>query len=73
MRVYTTSGSVYHFQDGYVTRVSPNPLRRDEETLYVHSHTPPEVGQPMVMYLQPLAEWADITVRTTSRVTAVYR
>lgn len=74
MKVYTETGSVYRFEDGYVTRSNEDAdMRRDEEPMWVYAHTPPEVGSPMLITMQLLDDPDVVTQRTTSLVTRVER
>lgn len=74
MRVHTETGSIYEFRNGRfeVRRVVwTHGMRRDGEWIKVISSSPPEVGHSMQLGLEPLADDASITFRTTSRVTKI--
>lgn len=48
-----------------------SPLRFDGEYITVHAMSEPEVGAPLALWLEPLAEEAVLTYRVTSWVTSV--
>lgn len=76
IEVLTATGSVYLIDNEalLVKRASVGEhsfdLRRDGDVLRLFKAVEPEVGAPMTMMLEPLAEAADVTVRTTSEVAA---
>ena len=73
MRVKTESGSLYEFEDGKIRRTNEDAdLRRDNEWLAVQLPDPrgPQIGQSMLIGLEPLGE-GNITFRRTSRVVEI--
>lgn len=71
MRVLTRSGSVYELRPGRVRRVNADHgLRRDGEWLELRGMAPLRIGEPMVLYLEPLGE-GDVTERTTTPVVGI--
>jgi len=74
MKVHTETGSIYEFRNGRfeVRRIeSTHDMRGDGEWIKVYGSSPPEVGYSMRLALAPLADDADVTYRTTSRVTHI--
>lgn len=73
LEVTTATGSMYELDpdNRRVRRVeSTHALRRDGDWLHVQNDPNPEIGQPMVLFLEPLGE-GTVTIRTTSLVTRV--
>ena len=71
MRVLTRSGSVYELRPGRVRRANAgHGLRRDGEWLELRGMVPLRIGEPMVLYLEPLGE-GDVTERTTTPVAGI--
>ena len=70
MKVTTKSGTAYEFDGDLVRRVGGRGMRRDEEWLNFRWLQWPQVGEPMVLLLEPLGE-GNVTIRTTSLVVSV--
>lgn len=75
MIVTTETGSKYEFKDDIISklvrRVNPEgALRRDSEWLKYDMSLEPEVGYPMLLWLEPLGD-GFATMRQTSAVTEI--
>lgn len=75
MRVVTESGSEYNIsQTGDSTlihRKGSADMRGDDLWLECYQFAQPTIGESMVLYLEPLSGFADVTVRRTSRVVSI--
>lgn len=70
MKVTTESGSVYEIRDEKVRRVGTHDLRRDGDWLQLFNNPHIEIGESMLLMLEPLGNWP-YTPRLTSRVTEI--
>ena len=70
--VETESGAVYQFDGDKVRRVSDSPMRDEGRWLQLQEEPRhPVIGQPMVLWLEPLCKEAIATQRTTTPVVRI--